>query len=490
MVKKTYEDLENENRLLHAIIDVVSDGVYAVSVDGTILICNKAHKKIDGTTHNHVVGKKDVDIYYLEFENFQRYAVTKNPEPLRDQYMTYTTIAGKKVAIVYNSYPFFQNGKLSAVISIGRDKPSINELLTMVLNSFNSKKSNRITNGTHYTLEDIIGNSAAIQRTLKQARKVAQSQSTMMLVGETGTGKELFAQGIHNASTCSSRPFIAVNCAAIPETLMESLMMGTVKGAFSGALDTPGFFEQAENGTLFLDEINSLTIPLQAKLLRLLQDKKIRRLGDSKERKISCRIISATNQDLFLMAKSGLFREDLLYRLTPVIVDIPSLRERVEDIPMLAKEFVARFNDSLTMNIKLIAQDLMQLFLNYRWPGNVRELEHIIESAMSMAENTETILSNEHLPRLLKKRLLNDQEPTGLSNIGVAPNKPLPELIYQYEKQTIENALLLNNGNVSQCAVQLGITRQNLHYHLRRLGINSVFYKAQSISNTTRSPLP
>ena len=490
MIKHTYEDLENENRLLHTIIDVVSDGVYAVSVDGTILICNKAHKKIDGTTHNHVVGKKDVDVYFLELENFQRYAVTKHPEPLLDQYLTYTTVTGKKVDIVYNSYPFFQNGKLSAVISIGRDKPSINELITTALNSFNSKKANRITNGTLYTLEDIIGNSAAIQRTLKQARKVAHSQSTVMLVGETGTGKELFAQGIHNASAYSSRPFIAVNCAAIPETLMESLMMGTVKGAFSGALDTPGFFEQAENGTLFLDEINSLTISLQAKLLRLLQDKKIRRLGDSKERKISCRIISATNQDLFLMAKNGLFREDLLYRLTPVILDIPPLREREGDISLLAKEFVARFNDSLAMNIRLIAQDLMQLFSYYRWPGNVRELEHVIESAMSMAESPETILSNEHLPRLLKKRLMNDQETTGLSNIEATPNKSLPELIRQYEKQTIENAQILNNGNVSQCAVQLGITRQNLHYHLRRLGINSVFYKAQSISDTASSPLP
>jgi arginine utilization regulatory protein len=436
------------------------------------------------------VGKKDVDIYYLELENFQRYAVSKNPEPLLDQYMTYTTIAGKKVDIVYNSYPFFQNGNLSAVISIGRDKPSINELLTMVVNSFNNKKSNRITNGTLYTLEDIIGNSAAIQKTLKQARRVAQNQSTVMLVGETGTGKELFAQGIHNASPYKSRPFIAVNCAAIPETLMESLMMGTVKGAFSGALDTPGFFEQAENGTLFLDEINSLSISLQAKLLRLLQDKTIRRLGDNKERKISCRIISATNQDLFILAKSGLFREDLLYRLTPVILDIPPLRERAEDIPLLAKEFVSRFNDSLTMNIRLIAQDLMQLFSCYRWPGNIRELEHVIESAMSMAESTETILSNEHLPRLLKKRLMSDPATTGSSDIEAISNKPLTELVRQYEKQTIESALILNNGNVSQCAIQLGITRQNLHYHLRRLGISSVFYKAQSISDTPSSPLP
>lgn len=489
MEKKTYEELEFENQLLHTMMDVISDGAYAVSVDGTILLYNKAFEKMEGTDRGHMVGKRDFDVY-PGFENFQRHVVCKNPEPLRDQHMTYTSISGKKVDIVYYSYPFFQNGELAAVISIGRDKPSINELTTMVLNSFNSKKSNRVTNGTIYTLDDIIGSSIAIRQTLKQARKVAQSQSTVMLVGETGTGKELFAQGIHNASPCKSQPFIAVNCAAIPETLMESLMMGTVKGAFSGALDMPGFFEQAENGTLFLDEINSLTVSLQAKLLRLLQDKKIRRLGDNKERKISCRIISATNQDLFAMAKNGLFREDLLYRLTPVIVDIPPLRERLEDIPLLAREFVDRFNDTLSINIRLISQDLMQLFLYYRWPGNVRELEHIIESAMSLAENTETILSRDHLPRLLKKRLMSDQTKAGSSDSEAAANKSLAELLRQYEKETIENALILNNGNVSQCAIQLGITRQNLHYHLRRHGIKAVLYKAQSVGDTTGSPVP
>lgn len=471
--KKTYEDLERENRLLHTIVDVISDGVYAVSVDGTILIYNKAFEEMEDTPRDRMLGKNDRDVYTIEYENYQRLAIIKNPVPLRDQYMTYTTITGKKIDIVYNSYPFFENGKVTAVISIGRDKPSINALMTMVVNSFDNKKSNRITNGTHYTFDDIIGKSDSIQRTLKQAYKVAQGQSTVMLLGETGTGKELFAQGIHNASPYCSRPFIAVNCAAIPETLMESLMMGTVKGAFSGALDTPGFFEQAENGTLFLDEINSLTIPLQAKLLRLLQDKTVRRLGDNKERKISCRIISATNQDLFVMAQNGSFREDLLYRLTPIVLDIPPLRERVADIPILTKTFVSHYNNQLNMNFKQIAPDLLQLFSSYLWPGNVRELEHVIESTMSMAENTELILAKEHLPAFLKKRLMINQE----TSSELAPEKTLTELIRQYEKQCIENALKLTNGNVSQCAILLGVSRQDLHYRMRRLGIKSIVYK-------------
>jgi arginine utilization regulatory protein len=468
--KKNYEELEKENVLLNYIINAVSDGVYAVSTDGTILIYNKAFEKMEGIPRSRMIGQKDLDMYLLEFENFQRYAIQKNAEPLCDQYMTYSTITGKKVDIVYNSYPFFYDGKLTAVISIGRDKPSTNELITMILNSFNTKKSNRITNGTTYTLEDIVGSSAIIQTTLKETRRAAHNQSTIMLIGETGTGKELLAQGIHNASTHCSRPFIAVNCAAIPDTLMESLMLGTVKGAFSGAIDSPGFFEQAEDGTLFLDEINSLTVPLQAKLLRLLQDKIVRRLGDKKERKISCRIISASNQDLFAMARNGSFREDLLYRLTPIVLVVPPLRERTEDIPLLTNQFVSQYNVQFGLSIQCIAPELLDIFLRYSWPGNVRELEHVVESAMSMADDTELVLSKEHLPTFLRNRFMPKMDsPT----FDEPTRKPLITMLRQYEKQCLENALKLSTGNASQCARNLGISRQDLYYRLRRLGIKS-----------------
>jgi arginine utilization regulatory protein len=337
-------------------------------------------------------------------------------------------------------------------------------------------------NGTSFTLDDIVGISPLIKQAIKQARRIAATASTVMIYGETGTGKELFAQGIHNASAYSARPFIAVNCAAIPETLMESLLMGTVKGAFSGAIDAPGLCEQAENGTLFLDEINSLSVHLQAKLLRLLQDKRVRRLGDKTERKINCRIISATNQNLYEATSTGSFRDDLLYRLTPVVLHIPPLRQRAEDIPVLAKEFIARFNDQLGLSINQISPDLLELLSLYKWPGNVRELEHVIESAMSIVENTATEVILEDLPAFLVKRMLSNLSANKSNNTSLAktpPEQPLVEYLRQCETDLIQNMLQLTNGNVSDSARQLGISRQDLHYRLRKLGIKSSTYKSE-----------
>ncbi|SMC33539.1 sigma-54 interaction domain-containing protein [Sporomusa malonica] len=483
--QKTLEELSSENQLLHEIIDSISEGVYAANKDGTILIYNRAFERIEATKRQNMLGKKDTDVYSLPpLENLQRMAVLQSKKPLLEQYMTYHLYTGKKVDIVYNSYPFFENGELTAVYSINRDIPSISELLTKVMNSFGQNKSKNRPNGTSFSLDDIVGISPSIKQAINQARRIAPTASTVMIYGETGTGKELFAQGIHNASPYSSRPFIAVNCAAIPETLMESLLMGTVKGAFSGAIDAPGLCEQAENGTLFLDEINSLSIQLQAKLLRLLQDKRVRRLGDKTERTINCRIISATNQNLYEAASNGSFRDDLLYRLTPVVLHIPPLRQRPEDIPVLSKEFISRFNDQLNLNIKQISPDLLELLSLYKWPGNVRELEHVIESAMSIVENTATEVILEDLPTFLVKRMLSNLSANKSNNTSAAEtptSKLLVEYLRQCETDLIQNTLKMTNGNVSDSAKQLGVSRQDLHYRLRKLGIKSSTYKAEFI---------
>ncbi|WP_021169915.1 Arginine utilization regulatory protein RocR [Sporomusa ovata DSM 2662] len=477
--QKSLEDLIRENQLLHEIIDAISEGVYAADKDGTILIYNRAFERIEVTDRHTMLGKKDTDVYSVApLSNLQRIAVLQSKKPILEQYMTYQLYTGKKVDIVYNSYPFFENGELTAVYSINRDLPTINELLTNVVKCFGRNKSKNRLNGTIYSLDDIIGSSPLIKQALKRARKIAPMPSTVMIYGETGTGKELFAQGIHNASCYSSRPFIAVNCAALPENLMESLLMGTVKGAFSGAIDSPGLFEQAENGTLFLDEINSLSLPLQAKLLRLLQDKMVRRLGDKKERKINCRIISATNQSLYEMASKSLFREDLLYRLTPVILHIAPLRERPEDIPVLVMEFVSRFNQQLSLNIKQITPELLELLSSYSWPGNVRELEHVIESAMSIVDHTASELSIDDLPSFLIKRMLISAKPVETPEGAIPSGEALSEYLRHCEQSYIQRILKMKNGNVSDSAKHMGISRQDLHYRLRKLGIKSTTYKS------------
>ena len=479
---KSFEELKRENRLLHEIIDAISDGVYAADKDGTILIYNRAFERIEATERQNMLGKKDTDVYSLPpMTSLQRSAVMQSKQPLLEQYMVYNLYTGKKVDIVYNSYPFFEDGELTAVYSINRDLPSINELLTKVMHCFVRSKAKHQLNGTTFSLDDIIGTSQVMVDAVKRARKIAATPSTVLIFGETGTGKELFAQGIHNASCYSSRPFIAVNCAAIPENLMESLLMGTVKGAFSGATDSPGLCEQAENGTLFLDEVNSLSLPLQAKLLRLLQEKVVRRLGDKKERKINCRIISATNQSLYEMASKGLLREDLLYRLTPVIVHIAPLRERREDIPLLALEFVARFNEQLNLQIKTLSPDLLEIFAAYSWPGNVRELEHVIESSMSVVDSQASELCVGDLPSFqLKRMLTNLAAPANASIAGkaVPAGKSLGEYLRHCEQEYIQSVLKMHNGNVSDSAKHLGVSRQDLHYRLRKLGIKSSAYKA------------
>lgn len=302
LLEEELASLRRENQLLHAIIDRVSDGVYAADREGNILVYNKAFEQIEGTKQVKMLGCKDSDIYLSEtlpVDDYQRSAVLKGKKPILNQFISYLSPAGKKVDLVLNSYPYFENGEIAAVYEIGRDVSSANELMQQLMDNFDRHLPKMRHNGTQFSLNDIISASPVMTKVILQAKRIAQTKSIVTIIGETGVGKELFAQGIHNASPFANKSFVAINCAAIPDTLMEALMMGTVKGAFSGAIDAPGFFEQAEGGTLFLDEINSLSLHLQPKLLRLMQEKTVKRLGDNRERPIKCRIICASNEDLF-----------------------------------------------------------------------------------------------------------------------------------------------------------------------------------------------
>ncbi len=232
---------------------------------------------------------------------------------------------------------------------------------------------------------------------------VADSTSSVLVYGETGTGKELYVQSIHNYSSRFNKPFIAQNCAALPENLFESILFGTVKGAFTGAVDKPGLFEQAHGGTLFLDEINSMPINLQTKLLRVLQDGVIRRVGDSRDRKIDVRIIAAMNVEPLKAVENGQIREDLFYRLNVVNIKLVPLRDRLEDIPLYVEHFIDKYNKELNKNVKGISSKVKELFMSYNWPGNVRELQHIIEAAINIVDNEYIELDN--LPIYLSEKV-------------------------------------------------------------------------------------
>jgi arginine utilization regulatory protein len=368
--------------------------------------------------------------------------------------------------------PIECEGEIVAVCSINKNITEMTNLLNKVyklqeqLQNY-CHSSSKLQNDTSYNFECLIGKSLQITSVIDKAKKAALSSAPILLTGETGTGKEIFAQSIHNYSPSSSYPFVALNCAAIPETLLESMIFGTAKGAFTGAENTPGLLEQAGKGTLFLDEINSMSLVLQAKMLRILEEKKFRRLGGSTEAPVNCRIISSTNVDCHKLLAENKMREDFYYRVAVVNLNIPPLRERQEDILQLAEYFISRFNKVYGKQITTLSPDLESILLNHKWPGNVRELCHVLENAISFSEN-EAALTASYLPEYFHKQYLHPNSPTALDN---RLPRSLPQTLDEVERKLIIDTLAANNGNITKAASVLGIHRQNLQVRIKRLNI-------------------
>jgi two-component system, NtrC family, response regulator AtoC len=310
-----------------------------------------------------------------------------------------------------------------------------------------------------YGFEEIVFTSDKMGRVVDFAKRASEYKATVLITGESGTGKELIARAIHTRSQRKDAPFVAVNCAAIPGTLLESELFGYAKGAFSGANQTKrGLFEEAHGGTLFLDEIGEFPYPLQSKLLRALQEEEIRRLGDTKTTKVEVRIIAATSRDLAGDVERGSFRGDLFYRLNVLPIHIPPLRERKEDISPLVKHLIRKHNEKLNSSIRGVTPQVMSEFLQYPWHGNVRELENIIERAM--------ILSDTDLIDKIELGLRETEFKVGSWFDSLVLN----EAWHKLEKMLIEKALYESGGNHTQAAKLLGISRRALLYKLRHYG--------------------
>lgn len=289
-----------------------------------------------------------------------------------------------------------------------------------------------------------------------------------MILGETGTGKELFAQSIHNESSRAKEPFIAVNCSAIPDSLLESILFGTTKGAFTGAENKSGLFEEAKNGTLFLDELNSMSIVLQAKLLRALETNRIRRVGGNQEIPVNPRIISAMNINPLEAIENEKLRSDFYYRLAVVTLECPSLRNRKEDIITLSWHYIKKYNKILGRKIDRLSPEVMKILENYNWPGNVRELSHCIEHAMNMVDPNDTSLLVRHLPAFIQENALK----SNILPIILPKTNDFKQIMNQVEKDILLQALKRNNGNMNQSAKELGLSRQSLFYKLKKLNID------------------
>jgi len=318
--------------------------------------------------------------------------------------------------------------------------------------------------GRRYEFDNIVGRSPQMQDIFAQVLRVAPTRATVLLTGESGVGKDLIARAIHFHSPRKDRPLVKINCAALPENLMESELFGYERGAFTGAsASKPGKFEQADTGTVFLDEIGDVPAPVQVKLLRVLQERELERLGGTKTLHIDVRMIAATNQDLRAALEQGTFREDLYYRLNVVPIEIPPLRDRKPDIPYLANHFIHKLAPDTGSQVESITDSAMDRLVEYPWPGNVRELENVIERSLVMARGKQLDAADIKLDTSARPRAAAPGElslPEGMS-------------LDRYEQELIRQALKKADGNKSQAARLLGLTRNALRYRLTQMGLES-----------------
>ena len=349
----------------------------------------------------------------------------------------------------------FDNSEVKRCVARGVERRSLTQTIQILRSELGQAWGN------------IVGESKAMKQVFNLMKRVADTPTTVLISGESGTGKELISKGIHEASSRVNGPFVSINCAAVPESLLESELFGYEKGAFTGAVNTrQGKFEYANKGTLFLDEVGDMALSLQAKLLRVLQGQEFQRVGGNKDIKVDVRIVAATNKDLREEVEAGRFREDLFFRLNVVHIVIPPLRERRDDIPNLVAHFLDKFSQKLSRRIKDVDPDVMASFFKYSWPGNVRELENIMERASVLCRGA-TIKSEDIPPEIRESPEIE----SGLDTL-ISWEKGLSETLEAIEERMIRQALKKTHNVQAQAAKILGISRSNLQYKMKKYGLD------------------
>lgn len=432
---------------LRAILDYTRDGYVAIDKQGKITLTNRA--ALNWTSYHSNPQEKPVQEVFPGLENLAD-VLLSGKEYLHD----ITSIGSTNV--LYNRIPIVLDKEVVGAVATMQDISSVQEAESKIRDNFFAKGWY-----ANYSLADIKGESTTIKSTIEYARKFSATDSTILITGESGVGKEVFAQGIHNASRRRNGPFVGVNCAALPEGILESELFGYTEGAFTGArkLGKPGLFELAHHGTIFLDEISEIPITLQGRLLRVLQEKKVIRLGSSKVIPIDIRIIAASNRDLALLAAQNKFRKDLFFRLNVLRLNIPPLRERREDIPILATRFLERNSNGNKITLNESAANILS---NYPWPGNIRELQNLMERlAITIPPNTS--IDTRDIQTLLK-----ENEPLFQ---GSYQNPYLAEEKEDISREKILEAIRLAGGSKEKAAVMLGVHRSTLWRWLKKCTI-------------------
>lgn len=451
---------------VEVVLDYISDGIQEINNGGIIVYCNRALAILDDISIDDVMGKHILDVYpSLTAESSTLMRVLKTGIPQINVEQSYTNYKGKKITTINTTLPVTDNGNITGAIELSRNITDFKKLSERVLDlqkQVHGHKPEGLTGDyAQFSFDDIVSTNRDIIRVKSNAAKAAQTDSPILICGETGTGKEMLVQAIHNASPRKQASFIAQNCAALPSTLLEGILFGTVKGGFTGATDRPGLFELANGGTLFLDEINSMPLELQAKILRVLQEDRVRRIGDTRTRVVDVRIIAATNVEPVQAVEQGLLRRDLYYRLNTMMFVLPDLKDRQEDIPVLTEFFIRKYNRKLYRNVQGVSPEVARLFQHYPWPGNVREMEHVIEGALNLMDGR--VITEEDLPPALQK--LSGKRDTAPAKRG----ETLHHSLDQYEFQLLRDAMQSCGGNVTKASKHLGIPRQTLQYRLKKM---------------------
>ena len=456
------------------ILNAIDEGIHVVNELGHTVLYNPAMAKLEGMDYSQVINKDVLALFpSLTPETSTILKVLRTKEPVHYQVQTYYNNKGQRITSLNSTIPLWHGEDFIGVLEVAKDVTRMEDLAYRVVDLQQRLYKRRPGTGPVprlYCFADIIGSSPVLQRPLAVARRAAKSTSPVLIYGETGTGKELVAQSIHQASPRRANPFIAQNCAALPGTLLEGILFGTVKGGFTGAIDRPGLIEQADGGTLLLDEINSMGSDLQAKLLRVLQEHRVRRVGGLKEIPVDLRIVATTNTQPETAIRQGSIRKDLYYRLAVVIINLPPLHQRREDIPLLCKHFIDIYNERFGLTVAGITTQCQEVFNSHTWPGNVRELEHVIEGALNTIGEGESHIDVHHLPEgMVSKELI-------IENIHGLGNCTLPQALAHVEQGMIRAALDETGGNITQAARRLGITRQVLQYKLGKMEHRETLY--------------
>ncbi|MDW7651468.1 MAG: sigma 54-interacting transcriptional regulator [Bacillota bacterium] len=459
---------------LEKIIDSIDEAIVGCDKDGFINIYNYANERREKISRKQVLHRHVEEYYDFHGGPSLLLQAMHLKKPILDQYQEYTVReSGVQVEVICSTVPVMDGDELIGAVSVMKDYSKVKKLSKIIMElqssiSQGKRKEGSTTATAKHSLHHIIGNNEELKNTIRWAHKAAENSLPVLIFGETGTGKELLAQGIHNASARKNNPFIAINCAAIPENLLEGILFGTTKGAFTGAVDQAGLFEQASGGTLVLDEINSMSIGLQSKLLRVIQEESVRRVGDARERKIDTRVISISNEDPMQAIEDHQLRSDLYYRIAYITLSVPPLRQRLDDLPLLTEFLIKKYNQQLHLNVEAVSPSLYTLLEQYSWPGNIRELEHVIAAGMSSLNTEDTTINLTDLPPNVKYKLTS-VKPTRQADTEDAAM--LENIMDDTERRVLEEALQRNGWNVSKTARELGLKRQSLQYRIKKYAL-------------------